>query len=292
MRNILFIQMNELYVEFVLGVVIQSQDQVDSLIPLYTHKWEGFGFKTMVAEMAKTLINTENDDLLHILTLYYESLLVGRHFDLTSVADNELVSRVDKLLTQAKESIKKSSDEELDDFFSSSGLSSKFEGVLKRIHKDILKYPIDAIVIVGSDHNDRWLNKCILNIFSDKFIDHKTALPAIRNDFENVQSSKQLLLKYQNKEYPILELSDYPDAIQENSIEFQIQFSLDTHIHLSIFERWREMGIPKERKVVNYSFNLPFFYTGDIIQLKVRLQSDKNYSFQVIHKDTGQSCSF
>ena len=67
MKNILFIQMNELYVEFVLGVVIQTQDKVDFLVLLYTYKWDGFGFKTkeeaqeynpiLVAENVNEMIN-------------------------------------------------------------------------------------------------------------------------------------------------------------------------------------------------------------------------------------------
>jgi hypothetical protein len=288
MSNVLYINICDVNVEFI--IVSQfSEDSQNCYISnkLYEYVGKGFGHKILEAEVAFELTKTfDNKSVIEkYLTKYYESVLVGKMYNIQDEANSYIENQFQELLINAKK-LAQSNEQSL---VEKTGLINRFKDLLKRVQFDTTEYPIDLIKIYGNLYSNL-IQTTIQEIFCDIPIRQmNTKSPCFVFKDETPNEKRLLSLKYLNKIEPIMEI--VKDHNQEGTFLFKTRFSLDTSINIELIESWREKGIKKERTITNYSFNLPFFYTGDDILLTICYQHQPKcvYLFEIAHVVSGET---
>jgi hypothetical protein len=291
MSNVLFINISDVNVEFSLVSQLAKENQNTYITKkLYEYVGKGFGHKIIEAELASefTKSNGNNCVLEKHLTKYYECILVGKTYDIQNAANINIAHQFQELLINAK-SLAQSNEHNL---LEKTGLIKRFIDLLKRVQFDTIQFHIDLIEVYGNLYSDIILAS-IQKIYSNIPIRKMNEdLPSFVYRDAPVDEKRLLSLRYLNKIEPVMEINKGQN--QEGTFLFKTRFSLDTSVHIELIESWREMGINKERSITTYSFNLPFFYTGDDILLTISYQHQPKslYLFELAHVVSGEKETF
>ncbi|MED4057764.1 hypothetical protein P4654_27110 [Niallia taxi] len=284
MINTLYIEIQDIHVIFTLVVQNDVAPQhYNDAEKLYEYIGKGFGNKIVEAEVAFEILQNSEDimNLEKSLTKYYESILVGRKYEITQ---EDIAFK--KLINEAK----KKAQSNVEGFLESSGLIKRLEDLLKRVRYDTTKYPIDQIYI-GENKYFNWVKNSIGTTYSNiPVYEVKEEASSLKQLKEEPYLKKHLYLKYLNHLILIMEID--ANENKESCLIFKTKFSLDVNINIEIVEMWRAKGMIRERTVSHFSFNLPLFYTDDDIQLTTIYQPGHGYFFEMVHVDSDERETF